>query len=133
MSDPTHQGLPDAVAFTLVEAVLGTPDPARLAGFWSALLGWDVVRALPEWVVVRPAGGGTGLAFQLEPDHVPPVWPAGAGDQQMQVHLDLRVDRLDAGVRRAVSLGARLADHQPQDDVRVLLDPDGHPFCLFEG
>ena len=25
-----------------------------------------------------------------------------------------------------------LADFQPQDDVRVLLDPDGHPFCLAE-
>jgi hypothetical protein len=24
-----------------------------------------------------------------------------------------------------------LADFQPQDDVRVLFDPDGHPFCLF--
>ncbi len=26
--------------------------------------------------------------------------------------------------------GATLADTQPQDDVRVLLDPVGHPFCL---
>jgi hypothetical protein len=24
-----------------------------------------------------------------------------------------------------------LADYQPQDDVRVCLDPDGHPFCLW--
>ena len=23
------------------------------------------------------------------------------------------------------------ADEQPQDDVRVLIDPAGHPFCLF--
>jgi hypothetical protein len=28
-------------------------------------------------------------------------------------------------------MGATLAQVQPQDDVRVLLDPDGHPFCLF--
>ena len=27
--------------------------------------------------------------------------------------------------------GATPADQQPQDDVRVMLDPDGHPFCLF--
>jgi hypothetical protein len=26
-----------------------------------------------------------------------------------------------------------LADFQPQDDVRVCLDPAGHPFCLFLG
>ena len=25
----------------------------------------------------------------------------------------------------------RLAEFQPQDDVRVLLDPAGHPFCLW--
>jgi hypothetical protein len=28
-------------------------------------------------------------------------------------------------------MGARLADVQPQDDVRVMLDPAGHPFCLY--
>ena len=26
---------------------------------------------------------------------------------------------------------ATLADFQPQKDVRVLLDPAGHPFCLY--
>jgi hypothetical protein len=30
-----------------------------------------------------------------------------------------------------VELGARVAEFQPQDEVRVLLDPAGHPFCLF--
>ena len=32
---------------------------------------------------------------------------------------------------RAVEQGARLAVHQPQEDVRVLFDPAGHPFCLW--
>ena len=27
--------------------------------------------------------------------------------------------------------GARPAELQPQADVRVMLDPAGHPFCLF--
>ncbi len=49
----------------------------------------------------------------------------------MQLHLDFQVEDLPAAVARAEALGARQADHQPQDDVRVLLDPDGHPFCLF--
>jgi len=26
-----------------------------------------------------------------------------------------------------------LAKHQPQQGVRVMIDPEGHPFCLFEG
>jgi hypothetical protein len=30
-----------------------------------------------------------------------------------------------------LSAGAVPADFQPQDDVRVFLDPAGHPFCLF--
>jgi Glyoxalase-like domain len=40
------------------------------------------------------------------------------------------VDDLDAAVADAVALGARVAAFQPQDNVRVLLDPAGHPFCL---
>lgn len=28
-------------------------------------------------------------------------------------------------------VGAVLADHQPEEDVGVYLDPVGHPFCLF--
>jgi hypothetical protein len=49
----------------------------------------------------------------------------------MQAHLDIGVDLLAAGVARAIDLGATLAANQPQDDVRVLIDPAGHPFCIF--
>jgi hypothetical protein len=49
----------------------------------------------------------------------------------MMMHLDIGVSDLDAGARWAVECGATVADHQPQDDVRVMLDPEGHPFCLF--
>ena len=118
--------------FRLSATVLGTPDPRGLAAFYRALLGWDLVADRPEWVVLRPPGGGTGLSFQLEAEHVPPQWPASTGDQQMQAHLDIAVDDLDAGIARAIELGAVEAPVQPQDDVRVLLDPAGHPFCLFE-
>jgi hypothetical protein len=51
----------------------------------------------------------------------------------MQLHLDVHVDDLAAAVEFAVSLGARPAAFQPQEDVRVMLDPAGHPFCLFAG
>jgi hypothetical protein len=49
----------------------------------------------------------------------------------MMLHLDLQVDDLDAAGAHALACGATLASHQPQDDVRVYLDPAGHPFCLF--
>ncbi len=112
-------------------AVLGTDDPGRLARFYSELLGWPVAEDQGEWVVLRDPGGGTGLSFQYEPHHTPPVWPPEPGKQQMMIHLDIGVDDLEAGVELALTAGARLAEHQPQDDVRVLVDPAGHLFCLF--
>ena len=36
------------------------------------------------------------------------------------------------GEARALALGAAAAPNQPQADVRVMLDPAGQPFCLFE-
>jgi hypothetical protein len=43
----------------------------------------------------------------------------------------VQVEDLVAATAFAQSLGAQVAEFQPQDDVRVLLDPAGHPFCLF--
>lgn len=115
----------------LVSTVLGTPDPIGLARFYRDLLSWEITYEDPTWVKLRRPDTGTGLSFQLEEHHVPPVWPAADGAQQMQMHLDIWVEDLDEGVARATELGARLADFQPQDEVRVMLDPAGHPFCLF--
>ena len=49
----------------------------------------------------------------------------------MQLHLDLQVTDLEGAAQDAVALGATMAEFQPQEDVRVLLDPAGHPFCLY--
>lgn len=112
--------------------VLGAPDPSALASFYERLLGWRRTVDEPDWVKLRSPEAEMFLAFQTEEKHVPPVWPAAdAGDQQMQLHLDLHVDDLDSAVAHARECGATVADHQPQDDVRICLDPAGHPFCLF--
>jgi predicted enzyme related to lactoylglutathione lyase len=115
---------------TLTAAVLGAPDPRALAVFYQQLLGWPLGADEPGWVTLRPAGGA-GLSFQAEESHVAPAWPAGPDDQQMQVHLDIEVDDLDAAGAHAIAAGAALAAFQPQEDVRVFLDPAGHPFCLW--
>lgn len=115
----------------LVATVIGSPDPPRLARFYRDLLGWEITYEAAEWVKLRRRETGTGLSFQLEENHVAPTWPAGPGDQQMQTHLDVWVEDLETGVTWAIGLGARLAEFQPQEEVRVMLDPDGHPFCLF--
>jgi Glyoxalase-like domain len=56
--------------------------------------------------------------------------PGRKRPQRAMMHLDLQVEDLDAAVADAVALGARVAEFQPQDDVRVRLDPAGHPVCL---
>ncbi|MFF7415042.1 VOC family protein [Streptomyces lydicus] len=117
--------------FSLATVVLDCPDAHALAGFYRALLGWEVKLSEADWVLLRNPEGGTGLSFQSEPGYRPPVWPELPEEQQKMLHLDIRVDDLDAADAYAVALGAVRAAWQPQDDVRVLLDPAGHPFCLF--
>jgi catechol 2,3-dioxygenase-like lactoylglutathione lyase family enzyme len=116
---------------TVSGVVLDSTDAQALARFYEDLLGWKRIQDEPEWVKLQGPDGGACLSFQHESAYVPPTWPAGPGDQQMQVHLDIHVDNLDVAGAYAVSVGARLAEFQPQDDVRVYLDPVGHPFCLF--
>ena len=116
---------------TLTAAVLDTPDVPALTGFYQRLLGWEVGADEPDWMTLRAPGGGAGLSFQTEPAYVRPVWPAGPGDPQMSVHLDIEVRDLEAALAWAVSCGATVPEFQPQADVRVCLDPDGHPFCLW--
>ncbi|MGY1593819.1 VOC family protein [Geodermatophilus sp. SYSU D00708] len=120
-------------AIRLTAAVLGTPDPRGLARFYGRLLGWPLRDDDPEWATLRPEDGGPGLSFQLEADHVPPVWPPERGTQQMQQHLDFEVADLAAASAHAEAVGARLLSHytEPHEDVRIYADPAGHPFCLF--
>lgn len=105
----------------LSATVLDSPDARALAGFYRGLLGWEAKFEDDDWVMLKAPDGGAALSFQTESRYVRPVWPAGEGDYPMMMHLDIHVD----------DLGAELAEFQPQEDVRVYLDPAGHPFCLF--
>jgi catechol 2,3-dioxygenase-like lactoylglutathione lyase family enzyme len=120
-----------SAAISLRAVVLGAPDPRTLAAFYRELLGFETADEDPSWVRLVPPGGGTCLSFQLEADFIPPSWPEEPGKQQMMMHLDIMVDDLEAAGARAVELGARLSEFQPQHDVQVYFDPAGHPFCLF--
>ncbi|MFG2490616.1 VOC family protein [Streptomyces caniferus] len=117
--------------FELATVVLDCADAPALAEFYRRLLGWEVKASEPDWVLLRCPDGGTGLSFQSEPGYQAPVWPERPEEQQKMLHLDIRVDDLAEAEAHAVAAGASLATFQPQDDVRVLFDPAGHPFCLF--
>lgn len=105
------------------------PDPAVLADFYSALLGMRRLVESPDGGVIAITDGTATLALMRVADYAPPTWPEPGQLQQM--HLDVSVADLDAGVRQAVALGAREAAHQADPERwRVLVDPAGHPFCL---
>ena len=128
----------------LTSVTIGAPDPRELAAFYARLLGWTVTASDPArpgyppedgWAQVRPPAGEEGprLNFEYEAEFTRPVWPSVAGEQHITEHLDIAVTDLDSSVAWALEQGAALADYQPQDDVRVLLDPAGHTFCLYIG
>lgn len=131
---------------------VGAADPVRLAEFYRRLLDLEYREAdptgagpagadptgtaapegdPPDWIGLRDPRGGVALAVQYEPLQPRPVWPADPGAPQMMLHLEIQVDDLDAAVAHALACGAEPAAHQPQPDVRVCLDPAGHPFCLW--
>ena len=111
---------------TAIEA----PDPGALAAFYSQLLGWSIGHEEPGTVVVAAPEGRIFVVFHEATDYQRPVWPTAEGQQRPMMHFDFQVADLDAAVAEAVALGATVADHQPNESVRVLLDPAGHPFCV---
>ena len=112
---------------TAIEA----PDPGALARFYSELLGWPIGHEEPGTAIVAAPQGGIYLVFQQATGDQAPVWPPAGGEQRPMMHLDFQVDDLEAASAHAVSLGATVAEYQPQDDTIVHYDPAGHPFCLW--
>ncbi|MGQ7351830.1 VOC family protein [Quadrisphaera oryzae] len=117
----------------VTSVTLAASDAQRLAAFYSRLLGSPVTADEPGWAQVRPASPDLGpvLSFEHDARFTRPTWPSEPSAQHATAHLDVHVDDLDAAVTWALEVGAVLDPFQPQDDVRVLRDPDGHPFCLF--
>jgi catechol 2,3-dioxygenase-like lactoylglutathione lyase family enzyme len=114
--------------------VLDASDARALGHFYRDLLDWELVVETDNHCILHPRDGGVAyLATQAAAGYVRPTWPNAEGQQQIMSHLDFEVSDLGEAVAHAIELGARQADFQPQDDVRVMLDPDGHPFCLYLG
>ena len=124
--------------------VLDAPDVAELTHFYQQLLGWEIEAiegprpGFPPqdgWSRLRPDDGTTKIEIQFEEHFQRPVWPGAPGTQGMQLHLDIWVEDVARGVAWAVACGAREAHPQPEGRdltrLRVMLDPAGHPFCLW--
>ena len=128
----------------VTSVTIGAPAPRELAAFYARMLGWPIAVEEPArpgyppedgWAQMRPPAGQIGprLNFEYEAEYTRPVWPSEPGQQHTTIHLDIAVEDLGAAVTWAIEAGAALAEYQPQEHVRVMIDPAGHPFCLFRG
>lgn len=116
---------------TLRSIVLDCKHPAELARFYRKLLGGTVEDADETWSVLTDPQGRR-FAFQLAPDHEPPLFPDPRGSQQF--HLDIEVGDIDIAQPDVLRLGAtRVEDAVGENRFRVFRDPAGHPFCLVWG
>lgn len=107
-------------------------DPRALAQFYRQLLGATETREESDpWVTIAEPVNGISISFQRSDHYRPPVWPPEADEPLPMAHLELAVRDLDQACAHAESLGARPMSFQPQENVRVYADPEGHPFCLF--
>lgn len=114
--------------------VLDCKAPRALADFYCKLLDW-VIPYEDDYCVVAAhptakQGEYPGISFQRNDDYVPPVWPEEPGAQQQMAHLDFAVSDPEKAVRHAINCGAKVADTQFSKQWTVMLDPEGHPFCL---
>lgn len=106
---------------------IDSADPARLARFYAAALGWEVTYSDENYGMVE--GDGVKIGFGKIEDFRPAPWPDEDGAKRF--HLDLQVDDLDEATASLCAIGASRPDFQPgAERWRVLLDPDGQPFCL---
>jgi len=124
--------------------VLDAPDVAELTAFYQRFLGWEVEELEGPrsghppgdgWSRLCPRDRSTKIEIQFEANYERPVWPQQRGHQGMQMHLDIWVNDVPVGVAWAIECGAIEAQSQPdgrdRSRLRVMLDPAGHPFCLW--
>jgi catechol 2,3-dioxygenase-like lactoylglutathione lyase family enzyme len=110
---------------------LEAPEPDALLRFYSEILGVPIYDIDENGGSLDFGHGVHSFTVQKAEVYEPPVWPPEPGRQGMQMHIEVEVSDLAAAVEHAIELGATQAEYQPQDNVRVMLDPAGHPFCLY--
>lgn len=128
------------VAFRWGGVCLDCADAEEMARFYGELFGWSITardersnrQGGSGWIAMSGPSGGPGVSFQAESWYEPPTWPERPGAPAKMMHFEVGVDDLEAAVARVIAAGGRLAPEQPEgrSDIRVVLDPAGHPFCL---
>lgn len=105
-------------------------DSEAMAAFYGQLLGWKIKWRDGTFIILGNPDGGPDISFEPYEGYQPPVWPEEPGEQWKMIHLDMQVEDLQAATAHALACGGRLAEFQGREDLRVILDPAGHPLCL---
>ena len=99
-------------------------DPAALAEFWAAALGYEVQNRA---AAIDPRGEGPRLLFNKR-EKTPTI--------EIPIHLDVNVVDPDAEVQRLLGLGAKLVVRTTiaigdfSEGWTVMRDPEGNGFCV---
>lgn len=117
---------------TIGDISIDCANPGRTRDFYAALTDWEKCEAYGCPALVSNSGLLI-LFMGCDFEYVPPVWPEEHGKQQKQMHFNFGVDDMTAAVEESIRLGAIKATMQ-YDEARyvVMLDPEGHPFCLCQ-
>jgi hypothetical protein len=109
-------------------------DYEAMIALYRDMLRMEVSAREARWASIS-SEGRMAVLIQVQDWYVPPVWPEELPAQTKMMHFEVHVTNVRAAVTRAVSFGAREAPWQPPDRdpnmLRVMLDPAGHPFCLW--
>lgn len=120
------------------ELAIDCADPAGLARFWCAVLGYEVQDEDDDGVMIGSPAVPEG---KRRSGPVPPaltfmVVPEGKTIKN-RLHIDVNPTDCDQDeeVRRLIDLGARHADvgQTGEESWVVLADPEGNEFCVLAG
>ena len=112
---------------TIAVLAIDAMEPRRVADFWAAALGWQIIDEDDDGVSIAPT---TGAWPTIDVFRVPE-----SKSVKNRLHLDLRANgtSTDDEVNRLLQLGARIADvgQSPDSTWTVLADPEGNEFCVL--
>jgi predicted enzyme related to lactoylglutathione lyase len=117
-------------------------DPAGLAEFWAAALGYVIQEAPADFMEAWIAAGRdpSGAAAAVDPSGTGPRLffnkISKTPTTSIPIHLDLTAEDREAEVERLVGLGATVAETKTRttgsytEIWTVMKDPEGNSFCV---
>ena len=116
------------MASTIDTLTIDCADPIRVADFWRAALGYELIEADAEGAEIRdPGGAGWPLLFLVVPE---------GKSVKNRLHLDIRASAsMSAEVERLKGFGAREQRFVEEGGSfwTVMLDVEGNEFCVLRG